>query len=341
MSVEPMEEAQLQVDESPDKKHCWVCFLTEDEDVTAIAGDANQVELSVNEEVLDWVKPCKCKGSAKWVHQLCLQRWIDEKQRANGSAKVSCAQCKTEYVLMFPQSGAFVYVLEIYDKLLYAVSPFAAATFLFGSVYCSACVYGAVTILQVLGQDDGKMFIEATDPFMLVIGLPSIPLMLILGKLVKWEDSILRFWRRHYNRIPLLGHMIGKPPDSPRESADKILLGRDTFSDPLAATRMFCGALVLPTASLLIGKYFFSNIASNFQRTIIGGLTFIAVKGFMRIYLRQQQYVRHTRRTVCDYDECAIDDVNDRHSLLDALDANVLADVEENLDIHEMQDEAQ
>lgn len=50
--------------------------------------------------------------------------------------------------------------LELYDKFLYAVSPFAAATALLGSIYCSACVYGAVTVCQVLGQDEGKQAIE-------------------------------------------------------------------------------------------------------------------------------------------------------------------------------------
>lgn len=90
-------------------------------------------------------------------------------------------------------------------------------------------------------------------------------------------------------RIPLLSHLIGQPPEMPRESAEKILLGRDTFSEPLAATRMFCGALVLPTAAMLVGKYLYQRVSSNLQRTILGGLTFILAKGMLRIYLRQSK----------------------------------------------------
>ena len=75
--------------------------------------------------------------------------------------------------------------LELYDKLLYAVSPFAAATALLGSVYCSAAVYGAITVCQVMGVDDGKVAMEAADPLMLIIALPSIPIALVLGKLCK------------------------------------------------------------------------------------------------------------------------------------------------------------
>lgn len=84
----------------------------------------------------------------------------------------------------------------------------------------------------------------------------------------------------------------------PRESAEKILIGRDTFSDPIAATRMFCGALLLPSMSMLIGRVVYPKVDSSFRRTLFGGITFILFKGFMRIYLRQQQYVRHTKRTV-------------------------------------------
>ena len=47
-------------------RSCWVCFATDEDDRTA-----------------EWVRPCRCRGSTKWVHQACLQRWVDEKQRGN------------------------------------------------------------------------------------------------------------------------------------------------------------------------------------------------------------------------------------------------------------------
>ncbi|KAL4708550.1 hypothetical protein ACJJTC_014158 [Scirpophaga incertulas] len=55
---------------SDEVKCCWVCFATEDDDRLAA-----------------WVQPCKCIGTTKWVHQNCLQRWIDEKQRGNITRK--------------------------------------------------------------------------------------------------------------------------------------------------------------------------------------------------------------------------------------------------------------
>ena len=70
------------------RKTCWVCFATDEDDREAA-----------------WVKPCRCRGTTKWVHQLCLQRWIDEKQRGNSTADVACPQCNTKYLIIFPEIG--------------------------------------------------------------------------------------------------------------------------------------------------------------------------------------------------------------------------------------------
>ncbi|MBN3288339.1 MARH5 ligase, partial [Polyodon spathula] len=67
-------------------RSCWVCFATDEDDRTA-----------------EWVRPCRCRGSTKWVHQACLQRWVDEKQRGNSTARVACPQCNAEYLIMFPK----------------------------------------------------------------------------------------------------------------------------------------------------------------------------------------------------------------------------------------------
>lgn len=70
------------------ERTCWVCFATDSDDPS-----------------LHWVKPCRCRGTTKWVHQHCLQRWVDEKQKGNSSAKVTCAVCGTDYVIIYPSPG--------------------------------------------------------------------------------------------------------------------------------------------------------------------------------------------------------------------------------------------
>lgn len=78
------------------------------------------------------------------------------------------------------------------------------------------------------------------------------------------------------------------------------------LSDPVSATRVLCGALLLPTVANLIGKIFFDSVKSNFHRTILGGLSFIAVKGALRIYHKQQRYIRQCQRKILDYTESNI-----------------------------------
>lgn len=70
------------------KRYCWVCFADDADDLSAL-----------------WTKPCRCRGTTKWVHQACIQRWIDEKQKGNTAAKVLCPQCNTEYFIFYPPQG--------------------------------------------------------------------------------------------------------------------------------------------------------------------------------------------------------------------------------------------
>lgn len=83
------------------------------------------------------------------VHQVCLQRWVDEKQKGNSLKCVVCPQCQTEYIIVFPNMGPMVNFLEIIDTLIKRLSPFLAAGVVVGSLYWTAVTYGAITILQV------------------------------------------------------------------------------------------------------------------------------------------------------------------------------------------------
>lgn len=144
--------------------------------------------------------------------------------------------------------------------------------------------------------------IDEADPLLLIIGLPVIPITLILAKLIKWEDFILRLWRRSALSLPRpLSYIIDKPPSRPRANCDQILLDPG-FNEPLGCTRMICGALLLPTVSTLIGKIFFSRVSgSQWRRSLIGGLAFLLIKGAMKIYLRKSQYIRYSQRGIKNY----------------------------------------
>ncbi|XP_042912020.1 E3 ubiquitin-protein ligase MARCHF5 [Parasteatoda tepidariorum] len=290
ISIPPSEEVRsIDVDEAGQQEriNCWVCFGSTEDDRDA-----------------EWVQPCKCRGTTKWVHQTCLQRWIDEKQKGNSSASVSCPQCNAEYILVFPPFGRFVFVLDVADRLIYKFCPLATAGIVVGSIYWTAVTYGAVTVMQILGHKEGLNTMEQADPLVLLVGLPTIPIMLILGKMVRWEDYCLKVWRRYWNRLPSFNKIFARPsvPES-RSVADRPPPDVPAFSDPISATRVLCGALLLPTMATMFGKIFFNHIPHNPQRTLLGGITFIAVKGVLKMYLRQQQYIRQCHRRILNYDK--------------------------------------
>uniref|UniRef100_A0A8C1UUC4 E3 ubiquitin-protein ligase MARCHF5 n=1 Tax=Cyprinus carpio TaxID=7962 RepID=A0A8C1UUC4_CYPCA len=179
------------VDEPPEK-HCWVCFATEKEDRAA-----------------EWVSPCRCKGCTKWIHQSCLQRWLDEKQKGNSGGAVSCPQCGTEYQIVFPKIGEYLHLTQ---KI---------------SFVCAG------------------------------VGRPLA-------------------------RIPAEGSYGG---------------------DHLSVSRTLCGALIFPSIANLVGRLLFRRVTSNLQRTILGGIAFVVIKGVLKVYFKQQQYLIQANRHILNYPE--------------------------------------
>lgn len=276
-----------------DRRYCWVCFATDEDDASAA-----------------WVKPCHCRGTTKWVHQGCIQRWVDEKQKGHAGHAVACPQCNTEYIIVYPNmvyrtcksiAGPLVVVLDTIDAVIFRVCPFIAAGIVVGSIYWTAVTYGAVTVMQVVGHKDGLTMMEQADPLVLLVGLPTIPIMLVLGKMLRWEDQALSFLRRHASKVPILRHFL----PSSYSDEDTSMQSEDIppMNDPVSATRVLCGALLLPTIASLCGRIFFESINSNFQRTLLGGVAFITIKGAFKIYHKQQQYKRQCQRRVMDYTE--------------------------------------
>lgn len=112
---------------------------------------------------------------------------------------------------MFPEMGTFVGILEGIDTIIKRLSPFLAAGVIVGSLYWTAVTYGAVTVLQVLGHKNGLEMLERADPLVLLIGLPAIPAGLILGRMISWEEMLLRFIQNRQNaarKFPLLNFIL-------------------------------------------------------------------------------------------------------------------------------------
>ncbi|ALC48752.1 CG17991 [Drosophila busckii] len=272
------------------ERTCWICFATESENRLAV-----------------WRHPCQCRGSTKWVHESCLYRWIDEKQNGNSRMKVTCMQCRVEYLIIFPQAGAFTMLLERAQDVIRQCSPFVAASAFLGSIYWTAVTFGGITVLQVLGQQRGMELIERGDPFFLLVGLPFIPVGLILSRLIRWEEALLRLWHNRHNiarKLPLINWLFSSQAQARPPAAAMDLYQPLVPDEPADFARIFCGAILLPSISMLVGNLLYSKkAASPLQRTLLGGFTFIALKGILKIYMRQRQYLHKSRRHIVDYTE--------------------------------------
>lgn len=75
-------------------------------------------------------------------------------------------------------------------------------------VLCCSFLLTNPSAVQVVGHKEGLDVMERADPLFLLIGLPTIPVMLILGKMIRWEDYVLRLWRKYSNKLQILNSIF-------------------------------------------------------------------------------------------------------------------------------------
>lgn len=73
--------------------------------------------------------------------------------------------------------------------------------------------------MKILGHKEGLTVMEKADPLFLLIGLPTIPVVLILGRMIRWEESVLKFWRRHSSKLPLIHYLFPSGNEKARRSS--------------------------------------------------------------------------------------------------------------------------
>lgn len=116
--------------------------------------------------------------------------------------------------------GSFAFLLERLDIIAKQLSPGMAAGAIVCSIYWSAITFGAVTVLQTTGFERGLSMMEQAEPIALLLCLPTIPVLLVIGRMFRWEDIVLRFLQnrqfdvRKYPVISLMLPVSNEP--SPR-----------------------------------------------------------------------------------------------------------------------------
>ena len=137
-----------------------------------------------------WYLLFRCSGTTKWVHQACIQRWVDEKQKGNTTLSVECPQCGTAYVIRFPRPTFVVSILDSGDMLIQKLCPIITGGVCVGSIYWTMVTFGAVTFMQTVGHDRSLVIMERADPMLLLVSLPLVPVGLIIGQMIRWEETV-------------------------------------------------------------------------------------------------------------------------------------------------------
>ena len=113
--------------------------------------------------------------------------------------------------------------------------------------------------------------------------------------------QVLKTLRKFVPQIPFSRYILPAFCDTTEREALQASL--PPLSDPVSVTRTFCGALFFPTIAAFLGSALYENVPSQLKRTLLGGATFVIVKGVLKIYHKQHNYIRQCQRQILDYKE--------------------------------------
>lgn len=227
--------------------------------------------LEVDEPGLEWISPCNCRGATKWVHQPCLQQWIDEKQKGSSSVDVCCPQCKFGYQIVYPNSSFLLYLYENANKAISACSPMILAGITATSLYWISFTYGYASAAVALGKEHSIEFFSSPEASIFLVAIPVLPWAILGLKLLRLEAFVIKVW---YRVIPALQALVGKL--SVRQSLEQDPVQEFRFVPAHLPILPFLSRSIVSTVSLPFiassigwGLSYFLKSTSKLRRTLL------------------------------------------------------------------------
>ncbi len=135
-------------------RQCWICFV-EEEESRIVADEACAAR---------WICPCKCDGTAKWVHQHCLLSWIEAQSPAPAAGEAtagrmvtaaSCPQCRTPYRIVEPYllPRPLLSLIDAIYLLYERYMLYSTVTALGGAAWLVTSSYGLAVIVAVTAPE--------------------------------------------------------------------------------------------------------------------------------------------------------------------------------------------
>lgn len=207
--------------------------------------------------------------------------------------------------------GIFADVLEFFDVIVGWFYPFQATI---PPLCMAASIYGFITIRQVLDfEESASDVLRSMHPLFIMTVLPAVPICLMLGQMINWDDCILRYLQNRYRRSYKMFEydVVDQRNDNQIHDIAEAVIdarypGRYRIVNMFMSFERCSVGLLLPSISQVIGRFFFSYISNKLYRTFFGGLTFIIVKGAFKIYIKYAKFIRENQQTIVDYTEESI-----------------------------------
>lgn len=234
-----------------------------------------------------------------------------------------CPQCKTPYSLVDPERSLVVQLGELVDSAVNILSPVGFGFLATVSLWSGLSFYGMLTFIHVCGRD-GRAIVRDADPVKLFMVMPAIPLILILVRV----RVAVNLRVNHRRNTAAAAAAVPRPrqqeenqeSDTETESdtdteldamvqegapprEDELELQLPDIQNPSSLSRLVSGGLVLPYIAAAIGRRLFRTASLHpLDRTLLGGVVFLVIKGIAKHWYRSSR--RHTlaRRRVANYD---------------------------------------
>jgi len=259
-------------------RRCWICYACEEDE------DAPDDEL---------VNPCGCKGSTKWVHQLCINQWIDEVQGGNASKEIRCPYCKNLFAYEFPTPPLFYRGLALVDTCYTSLCAMIVEGKIPGMLAFLAIGTGATEIfkrqlkeiLLLLKEQSHATMQQLLHGMWLQFAVPT-SLIIMQQHLSTLEDRIASYLSANDSSTTDLRLIPGAV--------------QETDLDGVAGIHQIVAALIFPTIAESTGNLLYSSlIANNFKRYLAGSFTYIVSRGVLKVaYKRKQLCLQRKRRVV-------------------------------------------
>lgn len=232
------------------RKQCWVCFGTPEDD----------------EDVCEWISPCHCCGGTKWVHQTCLQLWIDEKQKMSSSVPVTCPQCQFAYLIKYPSSNPLLFLYDHIERTITVFSPLILAGITATSLYWTSFTYGVMATTLAMGREQALEFFHSPESTLAVVCFPIIPWVIVSVKIVRPEVIFLKCWYKYL--LPLVARFLKGLPIVSLSTRKRHFQQADI--QPLSyISRCFVSMALLPFISSALGHILFRFTTSGVKRTLL------------------------------------------------------------------------